>query len=132
MKIRNGFVSNSSSSSFVIGYSGEITDEELRERLTNAFGFPDKSFLKSLEESFVNLLMCADAEDFDQWIEDCTWGNKTKKDALEQFDLLELYQQNWNFRQGSVSWNEGDPEEGLLANYGLDYQDDNVFIKIYT
>ena len=73
MKIRLGFVTNSSSSSYIIGYNGDKTKEEIKDLLLEFFEVPKSSPLRSMVEDVAKEFVIGDIfETVDEYLKDIT------------------------------------------------------------
>jgi hypothetical protein len=121
MKIRQGFVSNSSSSSFIIVSKRDKLSEKM---LSNAFGLDKNHILSPIVKGLCNYIF-HNAE-----------ITNTKK-ILEDYyvedikDLSESYQQaiksNGNIYECSVS-TDGEDIERVLIDLEINYEDDDLII----
>jgi len=116
MKVRLDHVTNSSTSSYIIGVRGELT----KERLLEVFGVPESSPLYSLAKDLVDI-MVADA---DEW---------SKEDVLEQWDELwgilpEIFDAGMKCYIGSAS-SEGETLEQLLCYMPFDYRSEDLILN---
>ena len=120
MKIRTGFVSNSSSSSFVIGVKGELTEE----KVMKAFGVGEKSVLYKLAKEMAKLMVDLSEElsEKEMMSDDYHYG-------LEEEKVLQLIKKDFKFYKGSAS-SDGEPVECALCEaVGIEYEDDEIFIS---
>lgn len=131
MKIRNGFVSNSSSSSFIIGFKNEISNDKMKDAIIKAMNVSEKSPVFFIVKDLANCLVNSAKYDLD--LEDYIYEEETEKEILCNFGIKEEdFYGNWSFKEGSLSRNESDdPIESLLANEEFDYYDENIFIKTF-
>ncbi len=53
MKIRNGFVSNSSSSSFIVGFKKGLSDEQKEQLLLKKMGINENSFFYNIAKEII-------------------------------------------------------------------------------
>jgi hypothetical protein len=131
MKVRNGFVSNSSSSSFIIAVPNKTEPEEA---VRKAFSVSDDHPLKGLVDQFCKtVLRTADIMTKEQYADDYTgevpktdeeWEEFWKHDAPEP-KAKELYDRDWTVFHGYFS----DEDYGLecgLCNMDLNIDKDNL------
>ncbi len=57
MKIRSGFISNSSSSSFILGVKPEATEEDIRKIIEEKMGIKDNSILAFMKDDLIDALV---------------------------------------------------------------------------
>lgn len=124
MKIRSYFVSNSSSSSFVIAFKGD--KKELKKELDTIFEVPDKFPLK-LNMNQISNLFIQNSErrvinELDEWeIEDIEYQLNKKIDNLLNNKYIIYY--------GSFCNDSGDSMESMLCDSNISYESDNLIIK---
>lgn len=115
MKARMDFVTNSSTSSYVIGVHGELT----KERLVEAFGVPEGSLLYGLSKDLADLIM-ADTEE------------RTREDILEDDGELseleeDIFAAGMRCYTGYAS-SEGETLEQLLCYTPLYHKSDDLIL----
>ncbi len=123
MKIRSGFVSNSSSSSFIVAYKDNFMEEYKKEFSVNETrsGFPKitydigESFKRNISEEYTSL------EDF---INDVDWFRDEVKERFTK-----LLAQGYKVAVGSVSdESDYDKIDKYLCHTEFDYSSDNISI----
>ncbi len=127
MKVRSGFVSNSSSSSFIIAFKGEKTGA--MKELESVFKLPDSFPFKNFGDSICHKIMdCIDEKiitisDFIEWVED----EKFESDKIKE-KVLELINKQFTVYFGSFS-DENDCLEALLCESDTNFESDNLYIQ---
>jgi hypothetical protein len=121
MKIRTGFVSNSSSSSFIVAYKGNKS--EARKEITKAFVLPKNYPIKNLEvisEKIYNRIEkeLKTDEDIEYYF---------GEDYIERFN--ELKKEGFKIFVGSVSTDE-DEIENFLCSIDIEYNTEQL--KIFS
>jgi len=122
MKTRNGFVSNSSSSSFIIGVSGELTEE----KIMRAFNIGQNSPLYGIAKSIAGVLMGADSYTKEAYFEDHCYEDDSELTETEK----KIFNKGFTLYSGSAS-DDGygaDGAESALCNIDLDYEDEDIII----
>jgi hypothetical protein len=125
MKLRTDFVTNSSSSSFIIGTRDD--DSDVEKALTKLFKMPEDHVLAHLGNTAIQVLLNRRfTEPFpnEDDLDDKDWSMEHKKTAWK------LHELGWTLWQGSVS-NEGEPEEGLLVDIGFEHMDGEHGVYIW-
>ena len=129
MKIRNGFVSNSSSSSFVIvSKDGELTQE----KLLKAFEVSEKSPLFTLAKEIAGTMMNADEYTSEKFLDNFAYGDSLeekekefKEDYPEYYEIYEKAKNNgWKIYMGYAD----SYDEAALCEMTLHYEDDELLI----
>lgn len=126
-KIRTGFVSNSSSSSFIIGVKEPMTVEHL-ERVLNV---PQQSvlsgFVKDLAKYIVEESKQTNIED-----ELSDYGYESVEEAIKDNSTkVKLLIDGWKVYELRCSYNEADsPFEALIGNNGIDdFESESIIFK---
>ena len=128
MKIRNGFVSNSSSSSFiVVSKKGELTEEKIIKAFDVKEGTPLYTLSKGISSDMIRNSIRYSRQDF---IDEYTWSTMTdeefKEDYPEEYELFEKSKSDgWNIYFGDAD----SYDEPILCELELFYEDDDIIIK---
>ena len=124
MKTRNGFVSNSSSSSFIIGVDGELTED----KIMRAFKIDKKFPLYEIAKNIAGILMGADAYTMEEYLEEYCYEDSSDLNETEK----KIFDKGFTFYSGSASDDscDGNGAESALCNMVLDYEDDEIIIFI--
>ncbi len=112
-KTRSGFVSNSSSSSFIIAAKGELT----KDAVLKALGVPEKSPLFSFADDIADVLMRAKPMkqlDLEDWGDDGT--------------LAKLIKKGMTIYEGDASDDDYRSAEAMLCNMTLHYNSPTLVI----
>ena len=131
MKIRNGFVSNSSSSSFlIIMKTEELSDKKLIE----LFDVDETSMVFSLVKKYANdLIYCSEKISLEDYLDNYVCGNtiEEKEKNLEEdceycYKYYKLAKDNgWTIYNGDADHYE----YPTISEISLDYEDDDIIIK---
>lgn len=123
MKVRSGFVSNSSSSSFIVAYRSNFADD-----FKNAVADTEKSpfafmiqevgacFKRNIDETFKSLRDYFESEDYD-------------KDRPDK-KVIELLEKGFIVATGSISDENYDGMDSYLAHVEIEFENDSL--AIYT
>ena len=131
MKIRQGFVSNSSSSSFVVCWKGDLKKE-----LELAFQVPDnhilKEFTTEIAKTFFNCLNDKNKKGmtFDKYLEDYNYGEEELSE--EALKIKSWVEQGYKLATGSFSDESyGGGIEATLCDLDHHYDSENLKIIHY-
>ena len=127
MKARLGFVSNSSSSSFIIGSKRELSKEDIAwalgiHKVKNqklAYNILSKiveTLFDNLDEQSVE----DRAKEYGESVEEHMKGYGLNKQQIKKYK---------NFYTGAVSNDSNNPIEVMLVDLDLDYEDENIITK---
>lgn len=120
MKIRNGFVSNSSSSSFIIAVKGK--KDYMKEIKARIMGGVEKGTLAhQLLLPYLNVFADAEKLSMDRLLEDR--GYETVEEMKESYEgdvAVEKLEDGWNVFRVHVCSDSGDPIENAL--YDSDWE----------
>lgn len=129
MKVRNGFVSNSSSSSFIIAFSTKDTKEQ-HKKLKEVFGtFPKDYPIKNSYDfpaAFIGQIGSESPLTRQEYIE--LYGEE--EDDLDENEkkVLKLIDDGWFVYESSFS-DQDDPVDTYLCMSEVKYKDDELFIS---
>lgn len=130
MKIRKGFVSNSSSSSFVIGVKGnkELTKDVIVDQL----GVPSNSPLYKFTDKLASYLIENTEVVDEKYILDNYYYNSIADAISDEIQSAQLLQNGYTVREGSASYNEGENVyEWFIGNGGFpDINTDDFVFKM--
>jgi hypothetical protein len=85
MKIRQGFVSNSSSSSFIIAYKGVFDSEKLKAIILEKLKVPQDSPLYFIAKGISEHFSTADGKEVDEWEDDTVRDLRKKGFKIKSF-----------------------------------------------
>jgi len=128
MKIRNGFVSNSSSSSFIIAFDGD--EDKLEKKIKEIFGIKTKYPIKF--------------PDITQTIMDCIGEKYSDIDGIKEFmnnhdmedekdgtevdtTAIKYLKKGWTIYTGEFD-DQNDAAEAMLCNSEIEYKDKEIYI----
>jgi len=141
MKIRNGFVSNSSSSSFVVLIkNGEKMTKEM---LNDLFDIKENSILFGFSNILSNWILnnvkelsIKDIFDNYSWSEDKNLSEEDMINGLigsscdiSREDLEKISNKEYRYYEGSASDDTGDGLETFLCETGINVNTDTIYIK---
>lgn len=124
MKVRCGFVSNSSSTSYIIAASSSVSDDELKTIIIEKMlGVEEHSPFRSLSEDIANKIISElndtfEREERDQYMLNC----------YDEDLIVRLRKKYPKICVGSAS-TDGDSFEQTLVDLPLNYEDDNFYIN---
>ena len=130
MKIRTGFVSNSSSSSFIIATKGKLTKELLEKH--DIFKTGKESVFYNLAKTCSDILSQADELSLKEFLVRGDYDNldNAMAEGYSTDKEIAFYIKNgWTAYEGCVSDDSGDYEDYVLCNLSLDYVSDELIVK---
>jgi len=122
MKIRNGFISNSSSSSFIIAYKKEINEIDF---VKNVLLIPENSPMFNFGKEVFKLFMnnSREIKNIDEWIKENFYDEKD----YETKEMKKIKDEGFIIKDGSFS-NEEYGLEDYLCNTDLNIKTENFII----
>lgn len=136
MKVRNGFVSNSSTSSFVIRVSQGTTEEQMRDMVEKHIGILDTCFLENFKEDMIDtILKCKGSkidtkerlEEEKNNLKDREWG---KQEWVDEWQ--DIVDKNLDVYQGGFDSDGSNPVEILLNHLNFKINKDDLFMENYN
>jgi len=124
MKTRNGFVSNSSSSSFIIAWKKK--NEDVKKLLEKAFAIPKFHPLSDITEKVVNCL-CSQLNENTFYTEDDYLNYIAEEGEYKEKEILKFIREGFTVGIGSLS-DEEYGIEAMLCNTDLNYKSDDLVI----
>lgn len=122
MKIRNGFVSNSSSSSFIIGCSGDLTKEKLLEALKVPFESPLYGFVGTVADYIVTNAKKFSKQGYLEWV-----GMEGVDGWDIPKDIQDIFNKGMTLYIGDAS-NDGDYLENMICGLDLQIKSENMVL----
>jgi len=123
VKTRGCFVSNSSSSSFIIGVKGSLT----KEKIMKAFRVGKDSPLYSFSERMAEVMLEADSYTQEEHIKDHYLDSEDDIGTLEK----KIFDKGYTFYSGSASDEDSGSYGGAetaLCGMTIDYEDEEIII----
>lgn len=127
MKVRIGFVTNSSSTNFVVGIKDSLT----KEKVLKALGINDTSPLFPLANDVAQFIV-DEAEPYPLEETLADYGCETFEDLPDSpyWEIVKkVLRQGWTLLRGDAGLNEGELAETIVSNLGLVYEDDELFLE---
>ena len=132
MKHRQGFESNSSSSSFILGVKGDLSKDDLKQELIKALHVSEVSPLFPMAKSIVDAIFsCSEKYTSTQEILDNTYV-----DTIEEFMsdysakvAAVINEENWTVYTGSWCNDSGDVVEMMLCETPLNFVSDSLVFE---
>lgn len=139
MKIRNGFVSNSSSSSFIIATKKELYDLSAEEKML-VFNIEKDSSIAWMAEAIFQTIENKSHRimEFEEWLRDRYWGDSHSnpnwvQTCLEE-DILaknvkDLIDKGFFVYTGEFENSYQDGIENYLSKHDLNHESENIIIQ---
>ncbi|MHA1468967.1 MAG: hypothetical protein ACTSSP_00245 [Candidatus Asgardarchaeia archaeon] len=128
MKIRKGFVSNSSTSSFIVGIPKDLSEEEKKIFLINKMG-GEKSIFSEMFEPIANLILGGDIGEeriLEYWGEDSLEG--LKENCSDMYDIImKCREKGLEIHMGSADDQSSDRSEISFCGMTIYVDEDDFF-----
>ena len=123
MKIRMDFVTNSSSSSFILGVKGDLSREEILRLLK----VPEDSVLRGMAEKFASIIYSGARKfDLDKKLKDYDCDDISELPTI--YNVINK-KSSFTFYEGTI-WDDTDYTSAALCNMDFEYEDENfIFYK---
>lgn len=136
MKIRNGFVSNSSSSSFIVGFPKGLTRKEKIVLVLDKMGVRKNDFFSQAGKEVADCIVDADKMTLDEVADDHgydSWQSMTEKhEGNWEKNIVNTVsrcqEKGLQIYSGSASNESYDPGENLFCDIEWEVDDENFFI----
>ncbi len=133
MKIRTGFVSNSSTSSFVLRIFEGATEEEIRAVIEKQVGKMEGFFLPEFRQQLIDTIMGCKG-DKNECIRDLKFEKEWNKDhpdhdTKEQDHLQVMCDDKFDHYSGGFSDNGDGPLQFMLCYTPFKVEEDNFFME---
>lgn len=129
VRVRRGYVTNSSSSSFILARKQPLTDEELRDRLWSIIGVDEQHLLHGFAESIVNIIM-REIENNTTYTNDMLIDYIRDYDPYDNEDIMLVFIREYgNAVMGRIDGNSENAAENWLCMNDLYYEDDDLIIE---
>lgn len=123
MKIRNGFVSNSSSSSFIILSKTKLTKKMLKEKFAVSENHPLGELIDKIANALIN-----NGKEFKSWEEYVKNDYDGYEDEALDFSPVSKEDfDNWKVFLGDLS-TDGEPIESFLCNTDINFKSEDFII----
>jgi len=121
VKTRGCFISNSSSSSFIIGVKGKLTEE----KLIKVFKISKDSPLYPISKSIAGVMLEANTYTKEELIKENYYEDESELTDIEN----KIFDKGFKYYCGTASDEDSyDGAETALCNMNLDYEDDDIII----
>lgn len=138
MKFRDGFVSNSSSSSYVIALKNaepnsinqdiKIIAETI---FPSSLKFPQYLFYRDLTMEIIRHLLyharLQDLESYARYLKKECYYNE--EETIQDNTVIKLLKEGWKVYTGRVSNEDSDTIDNLLYQFNIEHEDDNLIIE---
>ena len=127
MKIRNGFVSNSSTSSFVIAFIGNKT--ELKKKIEEVFDKLPENYPIKFPKMSPTIMNGIDKEvkSKKQYAQYLGYDNFSEAEDEMWEEYVEYLNKGWTLYFGGFSDDGGEEFDAFLCNSDINYKDDEMY-----
>ncbi len=134
MKIRNGFVSNSSSSSFIVGFKKGLSNKEKEQLLLKKMGINKNSFFYNIAKEITGCIINSNfIKNKEKLLEESGYDSFEEMEELESWitdAFLKCEEKNFDFYTGSAANDTENVGETLFCDMEWNIDDDNdIFIQ---
>lgn len=131
MKIRTGFVSNSSSSSYIIGVKGEFDEDRLKDVLIKLFAVPEESMMHPFSVECANTLSrgLSRLGNTPEELMKALYIDREDMESIGWKPLFDWVSQGFTLFDGSVSDEGGDAMEYWLTYQDINYESETLVIR---
>lgn len=124
MKVRQGFVSNSSSSSFILAVKGDLT----KDKLLKAFKVPKDSPMYSVAKDMIDIIICNSKVMTTRELLDDYCVDDIDELPIEQREVIGKAGGKFSMYCGFASSEEGGIE-GALCELDINHESDDLIFK---
>ena len=133
MKIRNGFVSNSSSSSFIVGFKKGLSNKEKEQLLLKKMGINENSFFYNIAKEITGCIINSNfIKNKEKLLEEFGYDSFEEMEELESWTtnaFLKCEEKNFDIYTGSAGNDSEDTGEILLCDMEWNIDDNDIFIQ---
>jgi len=125
MKIRNGFVSNSSSSSFIIASKEKLTKEKLMEYFNVSEKSPLYKVAKDISKALIDM---SELKTIDEIKEDYCFDDENELDECNDGIFKKAKDKDFKYLYQGMAGNDGEAIENMICEMEMNYDGDDLII----